>query len=237
MASRIMHLAVADALADANGFLTGKEAKDRFLFGSLLPDASETKASHFPTYMPEKGGTKIWKTFDLTAFRERYGEEIRTDPLYLGYYFHLVQDILFRKIMYGETKYDPHVPGNIPLLYEDYRTVGGWIIRTRKLTLPDIPDGLEKEDKLLGQFPFRMQAFEEELKKDFQRYGPETDGPGRTHFLHRETAERFITESVELCQAEILWLSGVGKDRHLDEQAFCWRAESGSAHNKNKRHR
>ena len=232
MASRIMHLAVADALADANGFLIGKEKRDRFLFGSLLPDASETKASHFPKYIPEKDGTEIWKTFDLTAFREQYGEDMKTDPLYLGYYLHLLQDILFRKIMYGETDYDPHVPGNIPLLYEDYRTVGGWIIRTRKLTLPDIPEGLGKEDKLLGRFPFRLQAFEEELKKDFLGYEPDPGGEERTHFLHREIAERFIDGSVELCQAEIRWLSGVGKDRAPDEHAFRWTAETGHAQGK-----
>ena len=225
MASRIMHLAVADALVNTNGFLSDEEVKKRFLFGSLLPDASSTKASHFPKYMPDDNGTDVWKTFDLSAFRELYGEKLRADPLYLGYYLHLVQDILFRKIMYGETDYDPHVPGNIPLLYEDYRTVGGWIIRERRLTLPDVPDGLEREQNLLGRFPFRLAEFEEELKKDFLISGLVEGKTKATHFLHRETAERFVNESIDLCQTEIRWLLGT-KSVHLDENAFRWLAES-----------
>ena len=233
MASRIMHLAVADALVNTNGFLSGEEAKKWFLFGSLLPDASSTKASHFPKYMPDDNGAEIWKTFDLSAFRKLYGEKLQTDPLYLGYYLHLVQDIVFRKIMYGETDYDPHVPGNIPLLYEDYRTVGGWIIRTRRLTLPDVPDipeNLEREQKLLGRFPFRLAEFEEELKKDFLISGPDEAETKETHFLHRGTTERFVNESVDLCQTEIRWM--LGKESvHLDEDAFRWRAESGKSPN------
>ncbi len=226
MASRIMHLAVADALVNTNGFLSGKEAKTRFLFGSLLPDASSTKASHFPKYMPDDNGAEVWKTFDLSSFRDLYGEKLRIDPLYLGYYLHLVQDIVFRKIMYGETDYDPHVPGNIPLLYEDYRTVGGRIIRERRLALPDVPEDLEREQNLLGRFPFRLAEFEEELKKDFLISGLVEGKTKATHFLHRETAERFVNESVDLCQTEILWLLGAESRVHLDENAFRWRAES-----------
>lgn len=44
-------------------------------------------------------GTK--KTYDLTAFRSRFGRKVMTDDLYLGYYLHLVQDLLFAALFTG----------------------------------------------------------------------------------------------------------------------------------------
>lgn len=237
MASRIMHLAIATALLDSLGEQIDADGKGkgkgkgkgigmgrtRFLFGSLLPDASATKASHFPVYRTDERDGSRWKTFDLAGFRQTYASEIRNDPLFLGYYLHLLQDILFRKRMYGETPYDPHVPGNIPLLYEDYRIVGSAVIRSAGLTPPAVPDRLETADRLLNRFPFRISAFADELKKDFAQ--SEAHESGQTTFLHMDTAERFIEEAAAACRAEAAWIRGERCGCRLDGDGYWWRAE------------
>lgn len=226
MASRIMHLAVARMLENEVGQFFDKNEFDRFRFGSLLPDASATKESHFPVYNVD--GHCRQKTFDLAGFLALYEKQMRTDPLYLGYYLHLMQDVLFRKMMYTETAYDPHVPGNISLLYEDYRVIGKRLISQFRLTPPPVPDGLEKERDLFGRFPFRLNAFAEELKTDFLFGGLDVPETGNTHFLHLEIAERFLSESVSCCATGIRNLFGNTERPVPDAAVYWWRAETGT---------
>ena len=99
MAARIVHHAAAERLLKCVEF----KNPDRFRFGIIMPDSAgwsseESKKAHFLKLIC--GGTK--KTYDLTAFRSRFGRKAMTDDLYLGYYLHLVQDLLFRGFIYGK---------------------------------------------------------------------------------------------------------------------------------------
>ena len=89
MAARIVHHAAAERLLKCVEF----KNPDRFRFGIIMPDSAgwsseESKKAHFLKLICS--GTK--KTYDLTAFRSRFGRKVMTDDLYLGYYLHLVQD-------------------------------------------------------------------------------------------------------------------------------------------------
>lgn len=116
MASRIMHLAIAGGVAQKT------EIKDikRFRLGIVLPDAYSpevnTEISHLKINILE--GTK--KTYKLAYFRETYADEIIKDSLYLGYYMHLIQDILYRKFVYDKYKWNPMIEGNVKRLHNDY---------------------------------------------------------------------------------------------------------------------
>ena len=90
-----MHLALGKTLAQRLGL------SDRFIVGSLLPDAVEGERkrqvnTHFIALFDEDK----YKWFDSIAFYELYKNEIKADPLYLGYYFHLISDNVFRRIIY-----------------------------------------------------------------------------------------------------------------------------------------
>ena len=115
MASRIIHLAITEILA---GKYTFKDI-NRLKIGVTLPDASapgqNTERSHLKIQIC--GLTK--KTYDLTRYRKEFGKRMKEDDLYLGYYLHLVQDILFRYFMYEMHRWDSKAPGNVARLHND----------------------------------------------------------------------------------------------------------------------
>ena len=93
MASRILHLAVADALLKEFDI----DGPARFFLGSVLPDAkidSRLRAlPHYQTILPNG-----LITYKLKEFLSVYGSKMMDDSLYLGYYLHLIQDIFLPKI-------------------------------------------------------------------------------------------------------------------------------------------
>jgi len=132
MASSIMHMAVTKIIADklSLGNL------ERLMLGAVLPDAcaeggmkinshldilfcSTTRKTYDLAASSGDYGIKdvdnIKKTYDLTAFREKFAEKINTDNLYLGYYLHLVQDLVYRNFVYHEHHWNPHISGNVKL--------------------------------------------------------------------------------------------------------------------------
>ena len=94
MASRIIHLAVADTLLKEFEI----DAPERFRLGSILPDAKIDSllraAPHYQTTLPSG-----LITYKLKEFLSVYGERMKEDSLYLGYYLHLIQDIFYRRYM------------------------------------------------------------------------------------------------------------------------------------------
>ena len=50
------------------------------------------------------------------------------DPLYLGYYLHLVQDIVFREVFYLDHGWKVDSPQKVERLYDDYRIHNTWAI-------------------------------------------------------------------------------------------------------------
>ena len=91
MASRVMHLAVQ---AEQNREMPPRNP-DRLALGVIQPDGVATKvdqrASHLKITLPDGRMTD-----DLTGFRQRFGPELARVELYLGYYLHLVQDLVYR---------------------------------------------------------------------------------------------------------------------------------------------
>lgn len=130
MASRIIHLAITNELIKKYPF------KDpaRLKLGSVLPDACApgrtTEASHLKIKLC--GATK--KTYDLTLYREKFGQKMREDDLYLGYYLHLIQDILFRHFIYEMHHWDSRTPGNVDKLHNDYTLINTYVVRQYQLT-------------------------------------------------------------------------------------------------------
>ena len=65
----------------------------------------------------------IYVCIDFELFRSKYGELMKTDDLYLGYYLHLVQDICYRHFVYDKYKWNPMIPGNVEKLHKDYSII------------------------------------------------------------------------------------------------------------------
>ena len=52
---------------------------------------------------------------------------MKKDDLYLGYYLHLIQDMLYRRVMYGEHGWNSSVPGNVEKLHRDYEILNEYV--------------------------------------------------------------------------------------------------------------
>ena len=207
MASRIVHLAIANEINKLHPI----PAPERFFLGSILPDACPDKQAHYNKLL--ENGAK--KTNDLSGFRKKYGSRLQRDPLYLGYYLHLLQDILFRNEIYGVVGFDPRPAGNVAQLHLDYRLTNRYVIDKYGLTNQvRVPAGLEAEP-LWQEWQFALAPFLEELAQDFR------DRPhGTPKYFTEAVADRLIHRSVKLCLQELEALrTGAG---FFDEDRFCW---------------
>lgn len=210
MASRILHLAAAACLLDE---CPAKDEK-RFRLGSVLPDAGERVSAHFRTSID--GGRKTMMA--LGEFRTRFAERM-DDPLYIGYYLHLVQDVVFRKVFYLDHGWKPDTPEKIGRLYADYRILNAWAIE--KYTLRDdlaAPENFAAEP-LAAVSDFALPEFLAELHEDFITPPP----PGECVYFTKAVAEEFLRRAVPLCRRELAALrEGTSV---VDERAWAWASD------------
>lgn len=212
MASRMMHLAMATEILAKHPDLH----RQRFLLGSLLPDAlrygpSSRGQSHLLRLVCQD--TK--HTYDLTAFRARYGERLLTDGLYLGYYLHLVQDICFRRFMCQENLWRPAWPSFVQQLHQDYRQLNGWIAGRYQLSPADVKAVSLQEEPLADLYPFDMEALIRALQEDFH---PMQDQP--LVYFTRERTAQYLKQAIVLSLDELQALrTGAAS---LDETELAW---------------
>ena len=208
MSSRIVHLAIAGEINKIHPL----PEPERFSLGSILPDACPDKKAHYRKLLAE--GTR--RTLDLSGFRGLYGDRLLSDSLYLGYYLHLLQDILFRNEIYGVVGFDPRPAGNVAQLHLDYRLTNRYVINKYGLTNQvRVPAGLEAEP-LWQEWQFALTPFLEELARDFR------DTPrGTPKYFTEAVADRLIHRSVRLCLQELEALRN--ETGFFDEERSSWR--------------
>ena len=208
MASRIIHLAITNELIKKYSF----KEPNRLKLGAILPDAGApgmtTEKSHLKIKLC--GGTK--KTYDLTWYREKFGQKMQEDDLYLGFYLHLVQDILFRYFVYELHHWDSKTPGNVDRLHNDYALINTYVVRQYQL-IDDVvvPADFEKE-AIYEIYPFNARNFVADMKRDFLPYFQ-----GELFFFTEEYADEFIRMATDECARELeaLWAGKAGLDEYL----------------------
>lgn len=193
MASRLIHLAVADEILKT----VHVENTSRFRLGSILPDAKIDSAlraaPHFQIMLPNG-----LITYELKRYLALFGERMKWDELYLGYYLHLIQDMVYRRFMYALPCWDARVPENVEKLHSDYRKINRYIIESRVLQ-NGICTPKNFHDELINRrFDFDIQGFLAELKADF-----EIVQGGEYHFFTPQMADEYITLAAETCLREL----------------------------------
>ena len=205
MASRIMHLAVAYVLAE--NCETG--SRERFLAGAVIPDALPKQQGHFWKFFDEDR----YKTYDLAGFRQRYSDRLG-DGLYIGYYMHLVMDLVFRDHLYHGIGYVP-TDEKTAQLHKDYSIINGYICPKFGISkLPELPDSLDTEPIIAGHGD-AVRAFFADMRRDL------TERPqGSPVYYTEKIADEYINRAVGVCKREVAALCGKGK--HIDELSFSW---------------
>ena len=119
MASRIIHLAITNELSQQYNFSN----IDGLYFGTIIPDGVSSRQdyilSHFKLRISDTGK----RSYNLTEYKEKFGNLLKVDDLYLGYYLHLIQDLLYRHFMYDRYHWNPKSDGNIERLHDDYKQI------------------------------------------------------------------------------------------------------------------
>ena len=212
MASRVMHLAIAGEILKTVPI----GDIERFRLGIVLPDAykhniQSATDSHLKYTIAD--GTK--KTYNLAWFRKTYAEQLKNDSLYLGYYLHLIQDIVFRYFVYSLHNWDPQPQGNIARLHNDYKLLNRYVIG--KYSLSDtllVPDTISQEP-IFDIYPFDTAQLCADFRSDFEEYAN-----GAAFFFTQEMADAFITTATEKCLSEIRALQR--GQSVIDETEWAW---------------
>ncbi len=143
MAQRTIHMLLGDLLSDKLALFD----KNRFLIGSILPDAyinpEDRKVAHFMKYRAEENDIY----FDFHEFHKEFHTEIMNDDLYLGYYAHLIEDAFYRYFLYYEKQFLKKMKRyELNILHNDYCVLNAYIVS--KYSLPghlELPKRFEKE--------------------------------------------------------------------------------------------
>ncbi len=213
MASRLMHLAVAEII------LAREKVNDpnRFRLGCILPDAKIcSDLRDAPHFQRRLSGGMV--TCGLKKFLELFGDRVLSDDMYLGYYMHLIQDMVYRRYMYALPSWDARIPENVRMLHSDYRSLNHYIVESRGLknTIKK-PAGLEGE-KINLMFDFDTDGFLAELQKDF-----DIVQTGTYCVFTPQMAEDFFSLAADACINELKALRA-GLPLY-DEEAMAWGRE------------
>lgn len=212
MASRILHLAVLEEMMKK---ITVSD-KNRFRLGCILPDAYNPAVPKADSHLKISVCGKSKKTYDLDRFRSLFEQEMKTDDLYKGYYLHLIQDLIFRELIYDKYKWNPTIPGNVERLHNDYHLINQYAIRKYGLTNDiHVPDGLENE-KIYTVYPFEAEAFLGEMQHDFT-----DECTGENYFFTEEMADEFVEWAADTCVKELLALEE--GQHYVDAYERAWK--------------
>ena len=213
MASRTMHLAIAKEIEGHNPI----NNIYRYEIGQILPDAiTHSLSNHADSHFKSTVCDGRMKMIDFAKFRSDFQDEIATDDLYLGYYFHLIQDGIYRRFLYYDYGYKVTCPEDVELLHNDYHLLNTYLVSKYHLQNSfSKPEGFEKE-KINHVYPFSFDAYLEDLKNDFLPYRS-----GKTVFFTESMADEYISSCSELCNREF---ESVQSERTcVNPMDFAWK--------------
>lgn len=211
MASRIIHLAITNELIKQFDF----SDVERLRLGTIMPDAASDRNEYNRSHFKIKIGNENERSYDLTKYRTLFHDKMLADDLYLGYYLHLIQDLLYRHFVYERYNWDPRPAGNMERLYDDYRQINAFLIKKYDMQNNIIlPYNFEKE-KINAVACFNMQKFIEEFKNDFAKV------PFKERFFFTDSmVDEYISWAVELCIKELDALKE--GSQYFNEYEWSW---------------
>lgn len=183
---------------------------ERFICGSLLPDASaDHKKSHYSE--TDKNG---YHFMNLNKYYADFKNRLNDEP-YLGYYLHLVQDIIFRMEVTSAIKYNSLNPEELKKLYDDYHSINAWI--NEEYSLNRNIEKIEIKDDLINCIDnFNYSSFIDSMQNDF------SDIRKQNYYYFNETmAKDYIDKSIDISLQLIDKVnSGINP---FDSKLYRWR--------------
>lgn len=207
MASIIIHMAVTVNVLDLCGIET---CRKEYLAGTILPDYVFEENHHYKDLMGER------KFFNLARFRAEHKDKL-ADPVYIGYYLHLVQDMIFRDFMYNTHGFSPAQRENVLKLYGDYQRLNGHL--ARKYSIP--VELLKNIDIIPSDRYPDFTLNKAELIEETQKYHNINICPeGEYSFFTPEMADEYVRRASIACIHELSALKG--ETEHINEFEYSW---------------
>ena len=155
------------------------------------------------------------RSYNLTEYKEKFGNLLKVDDLYLGYYLHLIQDLLYRHFMYDRYHWNPKSDGNIEKIHDDYKQINAYVISKYGLYIDiHVPNGFASE-KTNEIADFEPDRFIQELKNDFERIEYK-----ERFFFTDDMVDEYIQWAVEYCKKELATLEN--GSYYFDEYEWSW---------------
>ena len=207
MASSIIHYAITSELIRRRQF----KDPQRLKLGSVLVDYGINGIDHLKKAVA--GGHK--KTYDLEGYRKQFGGLMKEDDLYLGYYLHLIQDLIYRHFVYDKYHWNPGIPGNVEKLHRDY-VIGNYYVVLKY----DLKNDLVIPADFANESINRICPFDtESLMQDMDSYFVPVEEDD-IFFFTKEMTDEYISEAVDHCIRELDTL-GSGKEG-TDAYLLAW---------------
>jgi len=170
--------------------------KNRFLLGSIMPDAYLVLSDRDSTHYKTKLANQVF--FDFNKFREQYHNFIFTDDLYLGYYMHLVEDAFYRQYIYNGNFRMPDSQEEVAVLHNDYHILNSYIVN--KYNIQNVFDKFVdlKHEPICEIAIFRINEFLKEMSYDFTE-----QAKGETYFLKETMLDEFIDKYIPFALLEL----------------------------------
>lgn len=191
MAQRLIHYLLGKMLSKEIEL----KNKERFLLGSVMPDAyKELKYRDKTHFANRTDGTY----FDFNLFREKFARQMNEDDLYLGYYMHLVEDVLYRQFIHRDQFRVPNGSEEVLILHNDYHILNSYIVS--KYNCQNIlQDKINLDsEKIMEITEFRIEEFLNDLAGDFSE-----NIQGETVFITEKMLDQFIEEYVPIMLEEL----------------------------------
>ena len=186
MAQRLIHYLLGEIFSKEIEL----KSKERFLLGSIIPDAYMDLKDRDKTHFANR--TEETTYFDFNLFREKFDRQINEDSLYLGYYMHLVEDVFYRQFIL------PRGQEEVSMLHNDYHILNSYIVS--KYNCQNILQekiNLDSE-KIMEIVEFRIEGFLRDFAGDFS-----DKTQGETVFVTEKMLDQFIEEYVPVMLEEL----------------------------------
>ncbi len=183
MAQRTIHYLFGELFSQHINF----KDKQRFLLGSVLPDAFADVSDRNKTHFKQQIAEKNQGYFDFDKFKEQYFDLMQKDDLYLGYYMHLVEDAFYRDYIYCGRFIMPCNMEEVSILHNDYHILNSYI--SEKYGLQNILETPANftDEAICDIADFSIDEFLNDMSHDFTE-----KTVGETVFITENMLDEFI---------------------------------------------
>lgn len=206
MSSSLIHLAVTQKIIKEFEF----KDIDRLRLGCVLPDGAIEGNSHLKK---QKENGEYY--YDLDKYRALFGELMKTDDLYLGYYLHLIEDIIFRNFMYIQKQWSSKKRENVDQLHHDYEVLNSYLNKHYQFDFELKKIENFNQEKLNCIAKFDLENFCDEVNQQMK-----SELTGEYYFFTPDLANELIEQSFDFCKEELNHLKQ-GKEG-LDCLKWSW---------------